>query len=260
MVHLGVGAAPVGPLLDSLSRQTLAAGVHLLVGLAGARAAEREGLADVLERLFPGRHEVVLLQTESASAAFNALAERSRGRHLLLACPGALLHNPGTLETLHTLLMEPGVASAACVMLREVAVKRGQETRFYGGGLFPSQLTFGTVPRLVLDEPFTLDAFPMATYPVVGNSFRLALIDAGIWRTLGGLDAERFPGHQADLDFCLRALRAGHGHLCTAATTASLLSPGQPEEHSDSHALGFMGLERWHEVLARVSLIRSLGA
>jgi hypothetical protein len=247
-------------MLQSLARQTLARRLDIVVVRpAGASAETWSRVEQRLQALFPQRWRTVDGGCDNRSADFNAAAAAASGSHLLLLGTETLLHDTRTLETLYTLALEPGVCTASCVLLHEVQNKRGAETGMQAGGFFPRQLSLQGRPSLVIDEPCTSEAFPAATYPVLGNSFRLALVNAGHWRALGGLDAQRFPWHRSDLDFCLRALRAGHTHLCTAVVSAFMATAGRSEQHRDTHALGFMQLERWHEVLESVSLIRELG-
>ena len=81
---------------------------------------------------------------------------------------------------------------------------------------------------------------------------------AQAWQALGGLDDTRFTGQRAELDFCLRALREGWRHLCTSVVSAAASAPAAATEHADTHGLGFMPLDRWHEILAAVAVIRDL--
>ncbi len=101
-------------------------------------------------------------------------------------------------------------------------------------------------------------AFPPATYPVAGNSLRLALVRADAWKTLNGLDAERFPNHHGDLDFAVRATAAGLIHLCTSAVAAADLSDVATVEHIDAVSLNFLTPQRWQDLFSSVAVLREL--
>jgi len=260
LLALRAGSTDIGTQLASLAGQTLASALDVVVALPRSLGAEQAALANALEVWFPGRHQLLLVDDRSHSAGLNQAAALGTGSHLLLLEPGVLLHDPRAVELLCTLALAPRVATAACVLVSEVTFKKGTGVRFRAGGLYPSQLGFDGRPGLILSEPCTTDAFPAATYPVVGNRFRLAIVNAEVWRALGGLDAAHFPDDQADVDFCLRALAAGQRHLCTSTVTASAPGDVRPREHADSHALRLLPLRQWAEVLASCSGIRDLRA
>ena len=258
LLALRAGSTDIGTQLASLAGQTLASALDVVVALPRSLMAEQPALATALEAWFPGRQQLLLVDDRSHSAGLNQAAAQGSGKHLLLLEPGVLLHDPRAVELLCTLALAPRVATAACVLVSEVTFKKGTGVRFRAGGLYPSQLGFDGRPGLILAEPCTTDAFPAATYPVVGNRFRLAIVNAELWRALGGLDAARFPDDQADVDFCLRALAAGQRHLCTSTVTASAPGDVRSREHADSHALRLLPLQQWAEVLASCSSIRDL--
>lgn len=260
LLALRAGSTDIGTQLASLAGQTLASALDVVVALPRSLMAEQPALVTALEAWFPGRHQLLLVDDRSHSAGLNQSAALATGRQLLLLEPGVLLHDPRAVELLCTLSLAPRVATAACVLVSEVTFKKGTGVRFRAGGLYPSQLGFDGRPGLILSEPCTTHAFPAATYPVVGNRFRLAIVNAEVWRALGGLDAARFPDDQADVDFCLRALAAGQRHLCTSTVTASAPGDARPREHADSHALRLLPLRQWAEVLAACSSIRELRA
>ena len=246
-------------LLESVARQSLAAAVDVVVALDPALAGERPALDALLTELFPARHVVVVVEGANRSEHLNRAAALAQGQYLLLADEAALLHDSRVLETLYTMMLGQRVASAGCVMLREVGFKKGNEVRFFSGGFYPSHLSFQLRPALIFNEPYTLNAFPNATYPVAGNSFRLALVSVAAWSALGGLDALNFPAHRQDLDFCLRAIKAGFSHLCTSAVTAADLRDGGAEEHTDTHGLGFMPVPDWQHLFSSVAVLKDIG-
>ncbi len=257
LVHTDLDPAP---LLASVAQQTLAAAVDVVVVVPRSHRAGTRAIEALLQRSLPGRSRILAAAGATPSACLNEAAAQARGKHLLVAGPGTQLNDPRALETLYAMALAPGVASSACTVLRERTFKKGSELRLYSGGMFPGHLSFRSRPTLIVEEPVTSTAFPQATYPVLGNSFRLALVSAATWSQLGGLDDANFPEHRADLDFCLRAARAGCTHLCTGVVTATDLSATVAMSHVDTHALGFMPLDHWHRVLAGASLVRDCEA
>lgn len=258
LVCMQSGFDAIAAFLESVSEQTLAVAIDAVVIIESAFAAHRPSLTKLLSRLFPERYTIIEVKGANYSAHLNLAARKAKGRYFLVADDTVLLHNSRTLEMLYLMSLESQVATASCVMLRESAWKKGTEVRFHSGGIYPSQLSFQNTPTLVFKEPYTLTAFPNATYPVSGNSFRFILVNASVWSKLDGLDSANFPNYRYDLDFCLRALKAGFIHLCTSAITASDLSDGSAEEHTDIHALNFMTHQRWQDIFSSVTVFREL--
>jgi hypothetical protein len=255
----GEDPALVASLVDSLATQTLAGAIDVVFAMPPAALAGT--WETLLESRFPGRVQRAEVRAGARrSERLNAAAKLARGRRLLVAESGVVLHDPRALETLYTMLADGRFATAACVMLREVAFKKGTEVRFFSGGFFPSALSFLGRPQLEFEEAYTAVVLPDATYPVCANSLRLALVDAQAWSDVGGLDAVTFPAHRADLDFGLRTLAAGYGHLCTSLVTASDMRDGTAEEHADVHAAALLPWTRWQQVFDSVTTLRRLGA
>jgi hypothetical protein len=244
------------PLLRSLSRQTLAGQIELIVALVPALASEKSALESTLGEFFPGRFVIVPVQGNNRSAHLNQAASQAKGDFLFFADATAHLHDARTLETLETLLEDGKQATASCVTLREVSYKKEVEVCFYSGGYFPSHVSLVSGPHLSFAEPYTLAGLPDSTYPVVGNSFRSVLVRGHLWRQLAGLDAARFPQHGADLDFCLRALQAGWGHWCTSAVTATVLKDGRAQEFRDLHSVRLLPVPAWQRLLESVTTLR----
>lgn len=246
--------------VESLSRQTIAHAVEVVAALGPGMRAHREELEGILVSQFPGRHTLIEAADGSAAALLNAAASRARGKRLLVADPATLLHDTRALETLCVIAMDDSVATAGCLMLREEAFKKGTAVRFQTGGFYPSHVSLLGAPHLVFTEPYTLAAFPAGTYPVVGNSFRLALVNASAWNALGGLDVSDYGHFRHDLDFCVRAHLAGYANVCTTAVSASCLSPGIREQYADSHSLRNVPSDLWQALLSRVTLLHEIGA
>lgn len=242
-------------LLESLALQTYADKLELVVALAAG--AEADTLRQALEASFPDRHRIIESAGQSRSGRLNAAAAAAKGAHLLVAGDTVLLTDPRTIETLYLMAADKTVATAACMIVRE-GFKKGAGVRFHSGGFYPSHLSFQSAPRMIFNEPESLSAFPTATYPVAGNSLRLALVRADAWRALAGLDASMFPGSNADLDFSLRALAAGYRHLCTSAVAAVDTSGEAGRDHVSEVLDSAPQALDWRTILSSASIIRRL--
>jgi hypothetical protein len=245
--------------IESLARQTLAPSLDVVAVVEPGTGEARAALEQLLATHFPQRYLVLESAGRNAAQRFNAAARVARSRRLLLVDPAVVLHDARTLETLYLLGLDDRVATASCVLLREETFKKGTEVRFHTGGIFPSHVSLLGAPHWVFTEPYTLGAFPAGTYPVIGNAFRLALVNRGAWEALGGADTGVFAHDRADLDFCLRAGLKGYRHLCTGVVTASDLRAGSTGQYLDSHALRQVPAQRWQEVLAGVALLQEVG-
>ena len=245
--------------VQSLSRQTLAAAVDIVAAVGPSIGEGRAALEALLAEAFPERHVLIEVADAKRDAQLQAAAALARGRRMLIADPACVMHDPRTLETLYLLGLDDKVATASCVLVREETFKKGSEVRFHSGGFYPSHVSLLGAPHLVFTEPYTLTAFPAATYPVVGNSFRLALVNSAVWAELDGIDTGTFAHHRQDLDFCVRAQLAGYRHLCTAAVSASCLHDGRTEQFVDSHALRQIAPQRWQALLDGVTLLYDIG-
>lgn len=244
---------------ESLAGQTMAASLDVVAVIEPGAGEARARLEELLATHFPQRHLVLESSARTRGEQLNAAARVARSRRLLLVEPGVVLHDPRTLETLYLLGLDERVATSSCVMLREETFKKGTEVRFHTGGFFPSHVSLLGAPHWVFTEPYTLGAFPAGTYPVIGNSFRLALVNRGAWEAIGGIDTGAFAHDRPDLDFCIRAALKGYRHLCTGALTASDLRAGSTGQYLDSHALRQLPPQRWQELLAGVALLQEVG-
>jgi hypothetical protein len=246
--------------LDSLLSQSLAKAVDLVVAAGPALGARRSVLAGVLESRFAGRYAIVDVDDERPAVLLNAAAGSAGGHRYLVADPATVLHDPRSLEALYVMGLNDRVATAGCLMVREEAFKKGSEVRFQNGGIFPSHISLHGAPHLMFTEPYTLSVFPNATYPVAGNSFLLALVNPGAWKSVRGLDEGHYAYHRHDLDFCTRALHAGYTHLCTAAVSASCLRDGAAQKFIDSLSARLIGPQSWQDILSRVTVLYDIGA
>jgi hypothetical protein len=214
-------------------------------------------LASLSRQTMAAQCEIVAM-AGSSNAAINDAAARATGDYLLLAGGTIVLHDPRTVETLLLMARNHEVASAGCVIVRETRFEKGSALSLRSGGLHPTAVSLSGAPSLVFKEIDSLVPFPRATYPVAGNTFRLVLIRADAWNELGGLDARNFPAANHDIDFALRAIKAGYVHLCTSAVTASDLDEAPVREQSDVLSLAYLPAHRWQDVFAACAVVRDL--
>lgn len=258
-VLLPLGRDPSAALafLRSLSAQTAAERIDV-IAFATADGTDLQQAPEALAETFPNRHAIV-----EASGSFNARVNQAalaaRGRWLLLCGEGVVLYDPRTVEALAALGSGERVATSACMMLREVGAADAATVTFASGGFFPTSVSFLHPPYLSFRETeVAAAAFPLATYPVAANSFRLVLVDTEVWRGLEGLDAEAFPAIGHDLDFCLRAGAQGMLHLCTSGVAALDKGGPVPGEQADALGFGMMPAQRWQEIFERSALVQEL--
>lgn len=244
-----------GRLLESLAQQTNADEIELVVALAAG--ADATVFRQASEAHFAGRHQILEGVGDSRSGRLNGAAAAAKGPYLLVADETMLLVDPRTVETLCLMASDKSVATAACVVVRE-GFKKGAAVRFHSGGFYPSHLAFQGAPRMIFNEPESLAAFPLATYPVAGNALRLALVRADAWKAVGGLDASLFPGVDADLDLSLRALASGYRHLCTSGVTAVSTGSGAGRDHLAEVLDVAPATLDWGKVLSSAAVIRRL--
>lgn len=247
--------AKFGAMVRSLAGQTSADALDFVLALDEDQAGRREAVQAILAEAFPERWQILDVPGSRPNARLNAAAAAAAGRYLLLVDGATLLHDLRTLETLLALAARERVATASCVLVREIAFKKGTEVRFLSGGFFPSHVSLLRPPHWVFGEPYTLAALPGGTYPVIANSFRLSLVAADAWKEVGGLDDSLNAHHRHDLDFCIRAQLAGYRHLCTAAVTASSIEDGAAGQYLDSHSMRGLPPQTWQALLSRVTLL-----
>lgn len=217
----------------------------------------REAAVTLAETYFPGRVRA-MSETLSRAALINKAVAESTGDYILFVDADVVVHDPRTLETLAVLARADGAASAGCVAVEEHEGRNGWDVRIQGGGLLPSHVSFISSPRLVLGEARSVSALPPMTYAVAANPFRLALTSRRIWNALDGLDEERFPDRDYDLDFGLRAMEAGGNHLCTSVVSVAVLEGALVDDRVDVVApqdLDVLAASGW---LSRLTTIREL--
>ena len=245
-------------LVEGLARQTLAGALDILITLRPGVTLDPR-LQVVLSRSFLGRHQIVAVAGISAASDLNTAVETiaEPARMVLLCRSGIDLHDARTVETLYILASHRGVATAGCVIVREGGFQDGRRLQFQSGGVFPAQISLSQTPSLTFKKPETLDALPLATYPVAGNDLGAAMIPLAVWRNLQGLNIQRADSDY-ELDFCLRALKAGFIHLCTSALTATDTQAAAFSPRSESSAQEPFDLRSSVDLLDRVTVLRAL--
>ena len=206
-------------LLESLQCQTLADRINV-VAIADASHDEVRAEEEILQRFFPRRYLFIRDEEELCeNARINLAASRATGKFLLFACEDIILHDPRTLECLCVVADHDRAASASCILIKETVVENSRKVVFHSGGIFPSSPA-GT--ELIYSEPDCYNFFPVATYPVAGNSSALFMARADVWRKMKGFDAIAFPDDRGDIDYGFRAEADGFFHLCTSVVSVGI--------------------------------------
>lgn len=254
IVPVGSESAEALLTLESLARQSLRSQLDVVLVIdPNDRQAD---VAVAARRLFP-RKLSVSSEPGSKAARLNKAAAKARGRYLVVIEPGVVAHDPRALETMAIMAQTDGVGSVGCVTIQDGGIQEGDRLWFHGGGVFASNVSFQTNPRLIFNEPRSLGPLPLTTYQVVCNRMRLTVIPSTVWAALGGLDSRRFPDHDYDLDFALRGLKAGFNHLCTSIVTATVLD--QPTgDVIDPPLHDSLTPADWGTILARTTVLRDL--
>jgi hypothetical protein len=186
----------------------------------------------------------------------NAAAQLSEAERLMFLASGVLLSDPRTAATLSRLADHPGTASVACALVTEP--NDDGEARVHSAGYFPTRVSLHGEPVFDFDQIDVARAMPAATFPVVANHAKCVLLDAAIFRSLGGFDAQRFPMAMHDLDFGFRALAAGHANLCTTLVRAAVEDAAPSADFPDPLAHRSVRPAHWQSLLERVTVIREL--
>jgi hypothetical protein len=237
-------------LLETLKLQTRPARV-----IAATERPHRPGRSELLQRFFPGRHEILDLDDPiGAARSINAAAERATEEFLLVVGGQLTLHDPRTLEVLIALADHDHVASASCMLVQSSAVaKKAPALGVRSAGIFPAIATVDPA----FTEPNCLAAFAAATYPVAANSSALFMVRTRIWRELGGFDTA-FSDSDADIDYGVRAISRGFINLCTSVVSAELQGDSRPLY--DRHTAPKVAGELWKRVTEASSVLEVLNA
>ena len=258
VVISGATADSPTSLIETLARQTLANALDILIILRPGVALDPR-LETVLDQSFPRRYRIVPVAGTSAASDLNTAVETIADpvNMVLLCRTGIDLHDARTLETLYLLASHRGVATAGCVIVREGGFQDGRRLQFQSGGIFPAQISLSAFPAVTFRRLETLDALPLATYPVAGNDLGAAMIPLAAWRQLHGFNIE-CSDSDYELDFCLRALKVGFTHLCTSALTATDTKAKTFSPRSELTAPGAFDLKASVDMIDRVTILRAL--
>ena len=239
--------------LSSLARQSGLGGCEVL--LCPGPSVDHAGLAGMVREVLPEAAVQVV------TGGLVALAQAARHDMILHLADTTVLHDPRSLSVLCALLAaDDSVASASCLMLREIDYKGTARLQPAAGGLFPNRVSLSTAPRLIFAAPDCLGPLPMATWPVVANLLDLVLIRKAALLAAAPRLAGLWPMEGAtDLAFGLAALGEGGCHLCTSVVRATTLTPATPgRDDMDPVSLTHIEPGRWDDLLGRVTLLQDL--
>ncbi len=175
-------------LVDNASAPETAAALELVV-------AEAEAVVRVTLVAAPGPFNHSAQATQAVEAA--------RGEVLLFLNNDARLLHADAIDRMARWARVPNVASVglAVVDATGAVIGGGMRARLLPGAEFNSPV----------EEACGVDA--SHARQVIGNSFACAAVSIDAWRSLGGLDALRFPAGYNDVDYCLRASSRGWMHV-----------------------------------------------
>lgn len=223
-------------------RSAIGAGLDLLVCVSGGENAFEPEVEGRCKRI---------------DGDLRTAASEARHDLLLTISDKVDLGGGPVLATLAAMLEPEAVASASCVLLREVSLKKQKVLQPATGGLFPAGVSFASAPSLTFAEPDVLDALPDAIYPVVANTFHLTL-----WRRSALTDLPKpprpLPASAADIDIGLALAERGLISLCTTRVSARLHGDYTPRDAIDPVGQSRLAPSDWQQLLSRVTLLRQL--
>ena len=174
--------------------------------------ASHDGSPDMVRTRFPAVTLIESGENLGFARGYNRAAAHATGRHLLILNPDTVVH-PGALKTLVDFLDTHPEAGAIGPRLLD-----GDGSLQFSCRRFPTPMAAlfrnTVLGRLVGGEHFTRD-YLMAdwdhssTRPVDWISGAAMCIPGKVWRQVGGFD-ETFFMYAEDMDWCLRAHRAGY--------------------------------------------------
>jgi len=182
-----------------------------------------------------------------------------RARHdLMVTIDDRVRFDREILSRLASLLGSGGdVASASCLMLGEVVIKKQAVLQPGSGGLFPAGVSFIAGPAMSFAEPNVANVLRDMTYPVVANTLHLTAWNRALLAELPK-SAGPVPRSAEDIELGLTLTRAGYRNLCTTRFSATMT--GNPPRRDAIDPLGSAILQpgRWQELLDRVTVVREL--
>ncbi len=141
--------------------------------------------------------------------------------HILFINKAILLHDVRTLATLSTLLEQPNVATASCLVAQRSEPKFNADYCSYFSGIFSSYTPSVNNAKLTKYEGNTL--FQKSVYPVASNSDALFMIKTNLWKKTGGFATIQSEDIDAVIEFSGKLADKGHVHLCTSRVCSELL-------------------------------------
>ncbi|CAL4869170.1 hypothetical protein MMA231_03461 (plasmid) [Asticcacaulis sp. MM231] len=238
----------------ALRAQTLSTKIHEISFVRKSKSSRDSSVEKGLDAFFGNTSQLTGLN--AVNLAFEKTVAKSANAYVLLCDASVIMTHKRTLECLYHLSKLDNVATSSCVIMQEKVVRNVDIVSFGSGGYFPSHLSLTNAGGVSFRQLNCLEALPDTTYPVVANTFRLTLVKAEIWQELKGLDTRRFPGPFQDLDFCLRAVKAGYRHLCTSSVRAIMTSSHESYTVSDGAAESFLPVMQWQDVIRSSTIIR----
>ena len=238
----------------ALKAQTLSAKIADISFVRQLQSTRDSSLEKGLDAFFGKTNQLTGLN--AINPAFEKTAAKDTNSYVLLCDASVMMTDKRTLEVLYRLSKLENVATSSCVIMQEKMVGKEEKVSFASGGYFPSHLSLTNAGGVSFRQLNCLEALPDMTYPVIANTFRLTLVKAEIWQQLKGLDTQRFPGPFQDLDFCLRAIKAGYRHLCTSSVRGISLSNHESYVISDGAAENFLPVTQWQDIIRSSTLIR----
>lgn len=152
---------------------------------------------------------------------------------------------------------DPTVGSVSCLLVSDRIIKKQTVLEPASGGLFPAGVSLIRAPRIAFCEPDVTLALQGAHYPVVANSWQLALWNREV---LASLQPAAYAGlpHEAEIGLGLDLLAAGFSSMCTAAISARIRGPVSRCDVIDPLGGTRSEFARWEAILDRVTLLREL--
>jgi GT2 family glycosyltransferase len=194
VIVVGLRDAPMlGACLESIVANVVDIAYEVIVVLndpSPARAAE-------VEQTVRGAHVITFRANLGFGGAVSVAAERARGEYIVLLNDDCTVM-PGWLES----LVETEERRAACAVVGSTLVSAEGRLQEAGAVIWADGVTCHVGEGL--DVGFM--GFERRVDYCSGGSL---LIRRDVWNELGGFDSAFFPAYYEDVDFCLRAARAG---------------------------------------------------
>lgn len=135
--------------------------------------------------------------------------EASEGEVIVFLNNDVVLETPTLLEEMATWSLTPGVATVGCRLI----ASKGRKLICAGMRIRAGRSGFW------VEESDEVDGAEEVR-ETVGNTFACCAVSKETLARVGPLDAEHFPNGYNDVEFCLRARRAGYRHMVLGSLTA----------------------------------------